>query len=108
MGKRQEFSKAVKLAAWERCGGYCECGGHHKPLRIIRAEYDHWPVPATWDGPATLENCRVLDVRCHRGITNATDIPKIAKATRVDEKRAGLRKTRRPFPKRADPWGKAR
>lgn len=38
---RQEFSKHVRIAAWERCGGNCECCGqkivgtpefhHHTP-----------------------------------------------------------------------------
>ena len=101
---RQEFSKAVKLAAWERCGGICECGCGQK---ILTAEYDHWPVPAAFGGGNDLENCRVLNKRCHRKITADVDVPKIAKAVRIIEKRAGLRKSKRPFPKRVNPWGKA-
>lgn len=98
------FPKSVKLAAWKRCGGKCECGCGQK---ILTAEYDHWPTPYAYGGANTLENCRVLSARCHRKITAEVDQPRIAKATRIEEKRAGLRKSKRPFPKRADPWGKS-
>jgi hypothetical protein len=98
---RQEFSKATKLAAFERCKGVCECGCGQK---ILSAEYDHWPVPAAFGGTNDLANCRVLNKRCHRKITSTSDVPKIAKATRIIEKRAGLRKSKRPFPKRVNAW----
>lgn len=104
MNSRSEFPKTVKLAAWERCGGHCECGCM---LKIIGTpEYDHWPVPASLGGPGTLENCRVLSKKCHRMITAQVDVPAISKSQRIYEKRAGVRKTRRPIPKRVDPWGK--
>lgn len=96
------FPRSVKLAAWERCGGKCECGCQQK---ILTAEYDHHPVPYAYGGANTLDNCRVLDKRCHRKLTAEVDVPRIAKAARIEAKRAGLRK-RRPFPKRIDPWGK--
>lgn len=99
------FPQSVKLAAWARSGGYCECGAHAIPLKIISAEYDHYPVPHAYGGENTLDNCRVLDKRCHRKLTAEVDVPRIAKAARIEAKRAGLRK-RRPFPKRIDPWGK--
>jgi hypothetical protein len=54
--KRAEFSKAVREAAWKRCGGFCE----HCTNRIIEGngpQYDHYPIPAAIGGPATLENC---------------------------------------------------
>lgn len=95
--KRQEFSKAVKLAAWERCGGRCECGCGIKILG--RPEYDHWPVPASIGGPGTLDNCRVLDKKHHRQITAEKDIPEIAKSDRIFEKRIGVRKSRHPMRK---------
>lgn len=102
---RQEFSKSVKLAAWERSGGSCECGCGFKILG--RAEYDHYPVPASLGGPATLENCRVLDKKHHRQITAEKDQPELAKSQRVFEKRIGARKTDRGFrkpPPNYDPW----
>jgi 5-methylcytosine-specific restriction endonuclease McrA len=90
---RQEFPKSVKLAAWERCNGCCECGCNRKI--VDGAEYDHI-VPAAVGGPATLENCRVLARACHRRKTDV-DVPRIAKNVRIAEKRAGLRKTNRGF-----------
>lgn len=89
------FSKSTKLDAWNRCKGRCECGCGQK---ILTAEYDHYPVPYALDGPNDLSNCRVLDKRCHRKITSEKDVPVIAKAVRVAEKRAGLRKPRSPMP----------
>lgn len=98
------FPKSVILAAWERCGGICECGCG-KPI-YTAPEHDHYPVPFAFGGPSTLENCRVLRKQCHREITAKVDIPRIAKAQRILEKRAGARKTSRPFPRRVDPWRK--
>lgn len=87
---RQEFSKGVKLQAWDRSAGHCECGCGQKI--VTSAEYDHYPVPAALGGSNELSNCRVLDKRCHRKITAEHDVPTIAKAVRVAEKRAGVRK----------------
>lgn len=102
--KRSEFLKATKRAAFDRCNGFCElCGG-----KILTAEYDHYPVPAALGGSNELSNCRVLCKKCHRKITATVDVPAIAKSNRIWEKRAGLRKTRRPFQRRADPWGRGR
>ena len=101
---RQEFSKAVRLAAWERCNGLCECGCQQK---IISAEYDHFPVPAAIGGSNELSNCRVLTKRCHRVLTAEKDVPAIAKTRRVYEKRAGVRDTKRGFkkpPAGYNPW----
>lgn len=91
---RAEFSKKTKLAAWDRCGGICECGCGQK---IITPEYDHYPVPAALGGAATLDNCRVLNKRCHRILTATKDVPDISKSTRVFEKRIGARESRRGF-----------
>jgi 5-methylcytosine-specific restriction endonuclease McrA len=89
---RSEFSKSTKLAAWERCGGYCEdCGG-----KIFTAEYDHI-VPCAIGGTNDLDNCRVLCRRCHRAKTSAVDVPQIAKSRRINEKRAGVRRRRTGF-----------
>ena len=88
---RQEFPKAIKLAAWQRCSGICECGCGQK---ITRAEYDHYPVPAAIGGTSDLSNCRVLEARCHRILTSSKDVPAIAKSTRIFEKRIGARTSR--------------
>ena len=102
---RQEFAKAVKMAAWERCKGRCECGCGFKILGT--PHYDHYPVPASIGGPGTLANCRVLDRKHHKTVTDTQDIPALAKSRRIFEKRIGARGTGRGFPKPPDgydPW----
>ena len=99
---RAEFTKRTKLQAWERCKGICECGCGRK---IELAEYDHYPVPAAFGGSNDVDNCRVLSRKCHRKITSEVDVPNISKAVRIVEKRAGVRRTKRPIPKRVNPWG---
>lgn len=102
---RAEFSKSTKLAAWERCAGKCECGCGQ---RIIGTpEYDHYPVPAALGGSNELDNCRVLQRRCHRVRTAEHDVPEIAKSARVFEKRIGARDKRGGFrkpPPGYNPW----
>lgn len=101
---RQEFSKTTRVAAWERCGGVCECGCQQK---IIGTPEYHHIVPAALDGSNDLENCAVLQKRCHRVRTAETDVPEIAKSRRIFEKRIGARGQGRGFPKphpNYDPW----
>jgi hypothetical protein len=99
MTRRQEFPKSVKLVAWERCKGMCECDECKGRLKVVGvAEFDHYPVPAALGGPGTLENCRVLSPKCHRRITSTKDQPTIAKAIRVHEKQIGARVSRTPMP----------
>ena len=106
MAHRDEFPKSVKLAAWDRCGGRCECGCGFKIIGT--PHYDHYPIPASLDGPGTLDNCRVLDRKHHKQISDKKDIPAIAKSTRVFEKRIGARPARgrgfRKPPANYDPW----
>jgi 5-methylcytosine-specific restriction endonuclease McrA len=86
---RAEFTKATKLAAWERCKGICECGCGQK---IIGTPEYHHVVPAALGGSNELNNCQVLQKRCHRVRTETIDVPEIAKSVRIAEKRAGVRK----------------
>lgn len=98
MAKRQEFSDKVKLAAWQRSKGNCECPECRGVLKVVgTAEYDHYPIPASLGGPGTLENCRVMSKKCHRRITAEKDIPELAKSDRIFEKRIGIRKSKRPM-----------
>lgn len=97
MSLRAEFSKATKAAAFLRCAGVCECGCAMKIGIGDAVEYDHYPIPASMGGPATLENCRVLIKKHHRHITATKDVPAIAKSTRLAEKRMGLRPKRSTF-----------
>ena len=85
---RREFSKSVKLAAFQRANGHCESCGQ----KIVTvAQYDH-AVPDALDGEPTLDNCQVLCGACHRRKTSDLDVPAIAKAVRTNEKLMGLRR----------------
>ncbi len=95
MSKRDEFPKKIKIAAFERAGGRCECGCDLKIIGI--PEYDHYPVPAALGGMGTLDNCRVLSRKCHRRITAEVDVPAIAKSKRGYEKRLNVRAKSRGF-----------
>lgn len=91
---RAEFSKAVRAAAFLRSGGRCECGCR---LKIVGTpEYDHI-VPAAIGGTADLDNCRVLDPKCHRRKTSTKDVPEISRSVRLAEKRMGVRSKGRGF-----------
>jgi 5-methylcytosine-specific restriction endonuclease McrA len=93
--KRIEFSAKVKLAAWERSGGQCECG-NCAGAKIVPGdgpEYDH-RVEAALGGDGSLENCIVSSARCHRSKTSAR-APVIAKARRLEKKQANLRPARK-------------
>ena len=96
MGDRQEFKRAVKAAAWERCRGCCEgCG--HQFQDGEREEYDHI-VPDALRKNASLENCQVLCAGCHLEKTKG-DVTRIAKAKRVSKKHEGtFRPTRNVIP----------
>jgi 5-methylcytosine-specific restriction endonuclease McrA len=101
---RAEFSKATKLARFEHAKGRCE----ECLQRIIgSAHYDH-SLPDALGGENDFANCRCLCVRCHRAKTSDEDVPRISKAKRVYEKRAGVRRTKRPFQARANAWGRER
>jgi 5-methylcytosine-specific restriction endonuclease McrA len=99
--RRSEFPKSVKLAAWERCGGICECGCGRK---ILRPEYDH-RLEDYVGGSSELSNCVVLDVKCHK-LKTAESRPEIDKTRRIYEKRAGVRQKQgfRKPPPGYDPW----
>lgn len=99
---RAEFTDKTKLARFKHANGHCEVCTQ----KILgTAEYDH-AVPAAIGGGNDFENCRCLCSKCHAVKTRKTDVPQIAKSKRIYEKRAGLRKTKRPFPQRVNPWGK--
>ena len=89
---RREFPKSVKLAAWDRCNGFYECGCD-MPI-VGTPHYDH-DLPDDLGGDNSLENCRVLDPKCHRRKTVNEDRPRIDKARRLREKAAGVRPKKR-------------
>jgi len=93
---RQEFPKSVKLAAWKRCGGICECGCGQKIISG-NVEYDHI-LEDYLGGEPTLENCKVLRTKCHDAKTEKRR-PEIDKTRRTIEKNAGVRKRKgKPMP----------
>lgn len=95
---RREFPKHVKLAAWQRCGGHCECGCGVKIISGDGPEYDHIKEDF-FDGEPTLENCRVLRKRCHTAKTSQSR-PVIDKARRGFEKRINARSRKSGLSKR--------
>lgn len=102
---RSEFKAPVRQKAWNRCAGRCE--GCTAKLFPGRFHFDH-VMPDGLGGEPTLENCAVLCVNCHHYKTTEVDRPIMQKADNVKKKHLGLKPTKRPFPKRYDPWQKER
>lgn len=100
--KRDEFTRSVKLAAWDREDGKCEgCG-----RRIFPGdgpEYDH-RIPAAQGGKATLKNCQVLCSPCHK-LKTAGDMKTIAKSRSVRAAHVSAKVVKRPLPgSKASGW----
>lgn len=94
---RQEFSKKVKVQAVMRSGGHCEsCGRKLLHVGDFKFEADH-EIPDALNGPATLENCKVLCKSCHSTKTK-NDVKIIAKAKRNYEKNYGIKRKRSIMP----------
>ena len=90
---RTEFSAKVKTDALKRCDGKCEgCGAI---LGLKAKHFDHI-IADGLTGEATLENCQVLCVPCHKGKTRE-DVSAIAEAKRRERRHNGIRKKSR-FP----------
>lgn len=103
---RTEFSKRVKLAAWDRSRGQCEACGV-KIRAGMGPHYDH-VRPTFFNDDASLENCAVLCKTCHASKTTDQDRPAIDRARRLHEKAIGAREKRsRPLPgSKASGWRK--
>lgn len=95
---RTEFTKQTMREALKRATEQCEgllasgerCNANlkHKPYH-----FDH-VIPDAIGGDNSLQNCAVLCVPCHLDKTAKRDIPIIAKAKRIADKHAGLKKPR--------------
>jgi 5-methylcytosine-specific restriction protein A len=96
---RREFSRRIKLKAWDRCGGKCE--SCKVKLVVGKYAYDH-VLPDALQGEPTLENCEVICTVCH-GAKTPDDVRRIRKA---DRQRAGHVGAKRP-PKGVIPGSKA-
>lgn len=101
---RREFSKAVKIAAWQRADGHCEnCGMKLWPGKY---RYDH-DIPDQLGGEPTLDNCVVRCLACDGEKTYSEDIPRIAKAKRQQVAHIGAKQSRTPMPgSRMSRWKK--
>lgn len=100
---RIEFSARVKREAAKRAAGLCEgCG---LPRRSGEGHFDHIN-PDYFSKDATLENCQVLCVKCHRTKTSEKDRPAIDKSKRIWDRENGIRPNKRKIARHADPWGK--
>jgi 5-methylcytosine-specific restriction enzyme A len=91
---RTEFSKKVKVAAFERSQGHCECCTAR--LWAGKVHYDH-RIPDAQGGEPTLENCQVLCVPCHT-VKTAKDAADTAKAKRREARHIGAHRSARPMP----------
>lgn len=99
---RREFSKAVKVAAFNRCeraGFKCENPACGAPLTTGRFHYDH-VIPDALGGEPTLENCAVVCVVCHAEKTRGEDVPRIAKAKRQEARHIGAVASKGSIPSR--------
>ncbi len=107
---RNEFPRAVKVAAWDRAGGRCEClvDYNPKPDKIDGPPYlkcgkKLFPGDIFYDhiiadglgGKPTLDNCQVLCKAHHDAKTFTADVPKIAKTKRVRANHIGAAKPKR-------------
>lgn len=92
---RREFSKATKIAGYERSGGQCEAtwDGVRCPTRFGNdrtPQYDHID-PDAHSKDNSLSNLQVLCIPCHRHKTSTQDVPAVAKSRRIREKAMGIR-----------------
>ncbi|PWE26689.1 endonuclease [Pararhodobacter marinus] len=95
--RRSEFPGKIRAAAFERAKGCCEeCGVSIRPGN--GPEYDH-RIPDALGGEPTLDNCAVLCRSCHGAKTAKEDVPRIAKAKRVQRGHINAKpKPTRPIP----------
>jgi 5-methylcytosine-specific restriction enzyme A len=102
---RREFSKKVRIAAWERCKGFCEGEGCGAKLFPGKFQFDHI-IADSIGGRPELDNCEVLCTACHGEKTAKIDTPRAAKTERMRLKHLGLypkgqKIPSRPFQRRA-------
>ena len=104
---RKEFSQKVKVAAFARSRGFCECDNKcGTKLFPGNIRYNH-RIPDELDGEPTLENCQVLSRACDREVTKR-DQRDIGRARRVHAGHISAKAPpRRPMPgTRASGWKK--
>lgn len=91
---RNEFSARVKVDAFALARGLCQkCGAY---LTVGNVHYDHI-IPCGLDsdgGDNSLGNCQCICKTCHTRKTSRDDLPRIAKAKRVQRRYAGIKRER--------------
>lgn len=95
MTRPHEFTRKIKLAAFERAGGRCEkCTARLVPGKF---RFDHI-LPLALGGESSLANCQCTCVTCDAPKT-AEDISRIRKADRQQARHIGAKaRTRNPLP----------
>jgi 5-methylcytosine-specific restriction endonuclease McrA len=71
---------------------------------MFKPEFDHI-IPLIAGGENRESNIQALCTICH-GNKTAVDVREKSKVARIRVRHLGLKKPKRPFPKRDDPWGK--
>lgn len=97
MNKRDEFSNKTKDDAAKRANG--RCGICKIAFGGQRPVYDHI-LPAELGGKATLANCQVLCVACHKEKTR-DDVRGLRKADRQRRASIGAERTKQKIPQPA-------
>ena len=105
MTKRRNITTKMRVAIFQARDGRCDiCSGKigvGEPWEVSHR------IPLELGGADDESNWFPAHYRCHREYTRSTDIPAIAKAKRLNAKHTGaFRKSSRPIPQRANPWGK--
>lgn len=87
---------------------------------VCKGTIEIWCKPWAWradhikrhaeGGQETAENLWPICTGCDAGKDGkaAEDTRTVAKGKRIADKADGVRRTKRPFPRRVDPWGKGR
>lgn len=91
-----EFPIKVRREAWRRCGGRCEwpeCGF------IMEGKVSHFDhvKPVSMGGDNSLQNCQILCVYHHAMKTGEEAAPR-AKANRLTDREANIKRPRVPMP----------
>lgn len=104
---RGTLTKTQKVAIWNAQNGLCPRCLKPVPLEGVGVEYDH-DNPRELSADDSLGNLAAMHPACHSEKTTSEDVPRIAKAHRQERLTRAREPSRRPFPKRVDPWGKQR
>ncbi len=93
----------VRLRVFEKYNGRCYLSGR----KIGPADkWDLEDIIALINGGENRESNKAPALKEFHKVKTAKDVAEKSKVARIRAKHLGLHKSSRPFPKRADPWGK--